>query len=331
MGGGTWSADLHDATLSAHRSAGTDTFAYSARTKNTVPITYWAAHKDLDPRSVKLRESRDSIEHPTSLAIGVLFDVTGSMGSIPRTLQEKLPQLLGLLVRKGYVPHPQIMFGGIGDAYTDRVPLQIGQFESDNRMDDNLGNILLEGGGGGQKHESYELALYFMARHTSIDCWEKRGHKGYLFIIGDEMTYPDVNPNQVRKIIGDNHEVDITTAAIVRELRKTYEVFFLLPKNASYGGDEQVLRSWRSLLGENVLELDDEAAVCETIALSIATLEGDTDTVTGMQDLVAVGADHHLAEVAAKATAHLKATAVAVAEGGSLKATGDTTTRTVRM
>ena len=59
------------------------------------------------------------------------------------------------------------MFGAIGDATCDRAPLQVGQFESDNRMDDDLGRILLEGGGGGQKTESYELAMYFMARHTA--------------------------------------------------------------------------------------------------------------------------------------------------------------------
>lgn len=32
--------------------------------------------------------------------------------------------------------------------------------------------------------------MYFIARHTAIDCWEKHGCKGYLFLIGDEMAYP---------------------------------------------------------------------------------------------------------------------------------------------
>ena len=122
----------------------------------------------------------------------MLFDVTGSMRTVPRVLQTKLPQLLGLLLRKGYASDPQIMFGAIGDATCDRVPLQVGQFESDNRMDDDLGRIVLEGGGGGQMTESYELAMYFMARHTVTDCCEKRGRRGYLFIIGDELAYPQV-------------------------------------------------------------------------------------------------------------------------------------------
>src|SRR6185369_14338805 len=125
--------------------------------------------------------------------------VTGSKGSVPRSLQAKLPQLLGLLLRKAYVRHPQILFGAIGDATCDRAPLQVGQFESDNRLDDDLSRILLEGGGGGQQTESYELAMYFMARHTTIDCFDKRGKRGYLFIIGDEMAYGQVKGGEVHK------------------------------------------------------------------------------------------------------------------------------------
>jgi len=65
-------------------------------------------HPSLDPHRVAVRESRDSGEHPRSLAIAVLFDVTGSMRDVPRRLQDKLPQLLGLLLRKGYADDPQI-------------------------------------------------------------------------------------------------------------------------------------------------------------------------------------------------------------------------------
>jgi hypothetical protein len=35
-----------------------------------------------------------------------------------------------------------------------------------------------------------------------------------------------------------------------------------------------VQERWRSLLGERVLLLDDEAAVCETIALAVGLNEG---------------------------------------------------------
>src|SRR5919202_6169799 len=149
MGSGLWSASVYDAAA-AHRAAtGAPAFAYFSHVARTRPRSAWTVHPRLDPKGVALRESRDSAEHPTSRAVTVLFDVTGSMHTIPRRLQQKLPELLGLLLRKGYLEHPQILFGAIGDATCDRVPLQLGQFESDNRMDEDLGRILLEGGGGG--------------------------------------------------------------------------------------------------------------------------------------------------------------------------------------
>jgi hypothetical protein len=211
------------------------------------------------------------------------------MLEVPRTLQGKLPQLLGLLLRKGYVRHPQIMFGAIGDATCDRAPLQVGQFESDNRMDDDLSRILLEGGGGGQKTESYELAMYFMARHTATDCYEKRGKRGYLFLIGDEMAYPRVKASEVRAIIGDGLQSDLPLTALLAEVTRRWDVYYILPAGASYVGDNEVLGFWRSLLGQNVIELTDIDAVCETIALTVGLGEDAVDLAEGVGDLGDVG------------------------------------------
>ncbi|MHC1783269.1 MAG: hypothetical protein AB9891_11060 [Anaerolineaceae bacterium] len=284
MGSGKWSTNVYDEHRRYKAASGKSTFDFSD-TLHRSGRNAWHVHETLDPLGVKFRESRDSDEHPNSTAIAVIFDVTGSMLSVPVTLQKKLPQLLGLLMRKNYVSDPQILFGAIGDATCDAIPLQVGQFESDNRMDDNLENIFLEGGGGGQQTESYELAMYFMARHTSIDCWEKHGRKGYLFLIGDEMAYPAVNRGEVGGLINDGLERDIPLAEMVREARQRYDVFYLLPKAASYGGDPKILKFWRELLGQNVLELEDSETVCETIALAIGMMEGTIDLVRGIDDL----------------------------------------------
>ena len=147
MGSGSWSTNVYDAAAHYRAASGAGAFDYSDRATRGARNT-WKAHPSLDPKGLTLRESRDSDEHPASLPIAVLFDVTGSMQSVPRVLQTKLPELFGLLLRKGYTEHPQILFGAVGDATCDRVPLQLGQFESDNRMDDDLGNILLEGAAG---------------------------------------------------------------------------------------------------------------------------------------------------------------------------------------
>jgi hypothetical protein len=289
MGSGSWSSNVYDAAARYRAAQGMGAFAYSDRVTASAPRAAWRPHPSLDPTGLTVRESRDSAEHPASLAVAVLFDVTGSMGGVPRVLQTKLPDLFGLLLRKGYTPHPQLLFGAVGDATCDKVPLQLGQFESDNRMDQDLGNILLEGGGGGQMTESYELAMYAMARHTSIDCWERRGRRGYLFLIGDEMPYGKVKAREVRAVLGHPLQRDIPVTEIVAELQRRYHVFYILPAGASYAGNPEVLAVWRGLLGQNVIELDDLDAVCETIALTVGLGEESIDLAQGLADLHDIG------------------------------------------
>jgi hypothetical protein len=284
MGSGRWSTDVYDAAAQYRAATGASAFAHTDSGATSV-------HPSLDPHGVTVRESRDSSEHPRSLAIAVLFDVTGSMRDVPRRLQRKLPQLLGLLLRKGYADDPQVLFGAIGDATCDRAPLQVGQFESDNRMDDDLSRILLEGGGGGQKTESYELAMYFMARHTVTDCYAKRGKRGYLFLIGDEMAYPRVKRGEVGAVTGDGLQADIPMNDIVAELTRAWDTYYILPEGASYAGDREVLSFWRRLLGQNVIELADLSAVTETIALTVGLGEDAISLGDGVADLDDVGSD----------------------------------------
>lgn len=320
MGSGGWDPGVY-ATASATRAAtGKSAFDYSATTRSR-GVSAWKAHENLDPAGLTVRESRDSDEHPNSTAIAVLFDVTGSMGRIPVTLQEKLPDLFGLLLRKGYVEDPQVLIGAIGDATCDRVPLQIGQFESDNRVDDNVGAIFLEGGGGGQNTESYELGMYAMARHTAIDCWEKRGKKPYLFMIGDEHAYSKVKAREVNELFGvADPETglkstvlaeDIPLADIVEELKSKFEVYFIIPAGSSYAGQTQLEDFWHGLFEQNVILLEDPAAVSEIIALTVGLAEGTVDLDEGLDDLAEIGST--AGDTVGKALAH-----VAAGVGGSL-------------
>jgi hypothetical protein len=156
-------------------------------------------------------------------------------------------------------------------------------------MDDDLGRILLEGGGGGQRTESYELAMYFMARHTALDSWEKRGRRGYLFIIGDEMAYSRVKPAEVHGVIGDRISEPLALKTILAELQQKFDVYYILPAAAGHGGDAQILGFWRKLLGQNVIALEDLDAVCETIALTVGLGEEAIDLIEGLDDLAEVG------------------------------------------
>lgn len=336
MGHESWSTSAYEESARARKASGKSAFDHDARLRS-LPSHARKAHPTLDPLGVRMRESRDSDEHPESLAIAVFFDVTGSMGSIPRTLMDKLPDLNGLLVRKGLVDHPQIMFGGIGDIRGgwagmgdpdfrrgDRVPLQVGQFESGNQMDDNLGNLYLEGGGNGQKREGYEMADYFIARHTDIDCFNIRNRRGYLFTIGDEMSWGSVNRHEVKELIGDQIEADIPMAEMIKEVKRRYHRIHIYPEGASYDGDSEVEEHWRGLLGEDFLKLDDPNAVCELIAGVIGIKEGSVDLAGFKTHLTQLGITPSIVRSTSRALARMGANLPAKGSGNlpSIRNTG---------
>jgi len=337
MGGGNYNIDDYYTHVSAKKAAGKSTFDYSDNIR--AGRTVAKVHNLLDPKRVcgpaspfagkVMREVVISDEHPNPTPIAVVLDVTGSNIQAATIVHSKLPQLFGLLQRKAYVEDPELNFSAIGDANSDRVPLQMGSFESDNRVDAQLEAMYLEGNGGGQNRETYELAAYFLARHTHLEPLEQLGRKGYVIFIGDEMPYDIVRRTQVRDLIGDELESDIPTTQIFAELQEKFEVFFLFQKQGSYHPDE-ILPAWRKLLGERALVLDDPAAVCEFIAGMLAVFEGGLSADEAESDLLAIGADPKAAKAAGKTLAVVSGGArSAVAKSdGSLPdddATGGTT------
>lgn len=292
MGGGYWDTSAFQAAAAARKAAGDPDFGYSNTMRN-LPRDQRTAAPALDVFGAQSREARDSDEHPASTPIVVLFDVTGSMGMVPVTVQKRLGDLLGLLTRGGYVADPQIMIGAIGDDQFDDVPLQVGQFESDNRIDDQLRDIFLEGGGGGDKREGYALAAYFLNTRAQTDAWEKRGRKGYVFFIGDEMNKAAVYAQSVRRIIGDELTEDLRVDQVYRELAQRWHTFYVLPNLTSYYDDPEIENHWRPLVGERFLKLDDPDGVADLIALTIGMTEDAIDLKDGLADLKAAGSTTH--------------------------------------
>lgn len=328
MGGGGWSPTTYAATTRSKIASGT-TFGYTDSTR-TKSWQDWKAHEDLDPKlkagpsspfaGETVRESRDNAEHPLSVPIATIFDATGSMGSVPRVTQEKLGGLFGLLLRQGYVTDPQIMIGAYGDAYVDRVPLQISQFESDNRIDENLDKLFLEGGGGGNGGETLSMALYYLAYHTATDAWDKRQKKGYAFIVADEVSL-GLTPEQVKEYIGDDQPMGgLDMESIVKAVSEKWDVYILLIDNmsAKIQGSEAF---YKKLLGDkHVLVVEDPESVTETIALAIGALEGNVDLDDGSaeDDLKSTGSTDVAIRSAMGATSHLKNLGGGLVTQGSL-------------
>jgi len=303
MGGTYWSNEDYRQRAAHLRRLGRGAFEYHDALSR-LPQSQRQVHEKMDPYGVKWRESRDSDSHPKSRAVAVLFDVTGSMGRVPRLLQQNLCQLMNLLLDKSYLAHPQILIGGIGDATCDRGPLQVGQFESGIEIDEDLAKLWLEGGGGGQMTESYELAMYFMARKTAMDCLEKRRQRGYLFIIGDEMPYRYVRRNEVASLLGDRLEADIPVEQVIHELEAKYDTYFILPNLTSYYDDPKILHCWIELLGEKVIRLGDPQGISDLIAAVIGIAEGAVDISGVVANLREAGRDG-MAQVVSRALASM--------------------------
>ena len=272
MGYGNYSFAAHTA-LTASR---------AHRSRNEV-FKQTNCHPLMDPKGLKVRESRDSSDHPNALGVMFALDVTGSMGDIPHLLaKEELPKFMKLLTDCG-VADPQVLFMAVGDATSDRAGLQVGQFETTAElMDQWLTWSYLEGGGGGSGHESYELAFYVAAQHTDTDNWAKRKKKGYFFMTGDELPYPAVSRHQVDALLGEKLDEDIPIEEVIAAAAESYHLFFLIPDP---GRALKVGARWRDLLGDHVIRMESPRDTCLVAASIVGLTEGlvpDLDALAGV-------------------------------------------------
>lgn len=221
MGGGFYDYDVAVEARSGARNA----FSYAGYVAGNDPSSRRAVHPLLNVYG-KIRECLN--ETP----IVVAMDVTRSRGEDSKLMYEKLPMFLGQIELKNYVKGAAISFSAIGDASSgDQAPIQVGQFEADNRLDEALSSFWIEEGGGGTGQESYELMAYFYAHHTKIQAADE-GRKGFFFFVGDEGFYPTVKADQVKTWLGHDVPHDLDAQEVFRALQKKFHVFFVYPKKS---------------------------------------------------------------------------------------------------
>ena len=205
------------------------------------------------------------------------------MGMIADAALRNLGTLMGELLDRKVIPGPQLMFMGYSDAQVrDPDCFQLTQFESDIRIADQLSKMYLAGGGGGNSHESDNIVWYFAAYNTSIDCFEKRGKKGYLFTVGDEEIPDDLTAAEFEHVFGSKPEwTTISIADLLVELQKKYEVYHIVIEQGSHArsrGPDNVARIWESILPQRVIRLSDYTKLSETIVSAIQISEGASVT-----------------------------------------------------
>lgn len=272
MGHGTWSAtdwDRHTSSVAGKSTAA----VFSSSVMKT----------DFDPKKIAFRESRDSDSNPNATPIIIALDVTGSMHMIPDYMvREGLGPTFAEIYDRKPVSDPHIAFMAVGDVDSDEAPLQVTQFEADIRLADQLKDIWLEGGGGGNWHESYTLPWYFAATRTRCDAIEKGRRKGILFTIGDERLPQVLTKAQIKAVFGEGVKDDISTRDLYAMVSKQFDVFHIVVEQGRHCQVDLkgVLESWRPVLGQNVLRLKDYTKLSELIVSTLQVMGGvDLDAV----------------------------------------------------
>lgn len=314
-----------EATSKGYDPAKVGTFIHTADIKSGKAVA--RVHERLDPYKMKdgRRESRDSAEHPNSMPVAVCLDVTGSMHDTPKRIFSSIYPLVNSIVKNGALEHPQVLFAAVGDASCDKAPFQVGQFESNAASEEQISDFYLEGGGGGNAFESYDLYMYFLARCTSCDAFEKRGEKGYAFLIQDEPVPPYAPKQHVQNVFGAEIQGNIPFADIVKEAQEKWNIFILRPIHLHYGKDPATTQQWEKYFPGKVIPLQSVDGICEQIAMIIAAEEGaDLDSIE--DSLVADGSSRELV-LAAKAAVKGKGGIVKAKVDGELAVSGEKTDR----
>lgn len=252
--------------------------------------------QEVAAEKIKYRESRDSPEYPCATPIMVGFDVSGSMGAIPDAMVKGgLETFVGQLLQRKPVTDAHMLFMAIGDAVAeDRYPLQATQFEADNRICTQITDLILEGGGGGNCYESYDLAWAFAAYRTRTDAWEKRKAKGYLFTVGDEEFPQNSSMEYMRKVFSNDCPQAPTPALLLEACQERYHTFHVVILEGNHCRHKErrdrVIAGWKQRLQRRALLLDDYRRLPELLVSAMAIQEGeDLEDILGWWDQSVAG------------------------------------------
>lgn len=286
MGGGSFSTKAYEnysRSTTVDRSTGRRKAVREVFTERQI-------HKELNPRSVMIRESCDSDDNPESTPIIIALDVTGSMGYIAaEMLNNQVGKLMNGIHDCPFITNPHIMFMAVGDYDYDSSPLQVSQFEADLRIAEQLKLVYNEQGGGGNNQESYHLPWYFADNHCKCDAITKRGKKGFIFTIGDECIPNELKAERVNRLMENaNLQKDIPISDLYESVKKNWEVFHLMVEEGggmrySRGG---VRKSWTNVIGNRALRVSDYNYIADVavVAMDIASGADPLNILRNTQD-----------------------------------------------
>lgn len=271
MGGSNYDRDVY----SSSSSYGWE----SSRSSNIGASSYSASRFTQTTLSPVLNPVNKVLESKTKHPIIVVLDVTGSNIEFAGLVYDKMPMFYGQIEQQGYLDDFDISFCAVGDAYVDDYPLQVGNFATGIVLDSILEKIVLEGGGGGQKMESYELAAYYLYKNTKFI----PGSEPIIFFLGDEAPYSRLNVQQAKQFGAECNESGVDPFGLLRK-KANDNVFLLLSKYCGKEFRSEITNSWTKLLAtEHVIKVKEDKSVVD-LMLGIIAMVSMSRTLESYKD-----------------------------------------------
>lgn len=235
MGGCSYDRDVYGPSSGWGYSSSYTGSSVASATLNAVDLS-----KDMEPCDKKISSTS---KHP----IIIMLDVTGSNTNFARIVYDKMPMFYGQIEQKGYLKDFEISICAVGDMNSDDYPLQIADFSKGIEIDNWLKKLVLEGCGGGQRCETYEMAAYYLLKNFSFE----KGSEPIIFFLGDEAPYDKIKGDFVKKYItSDFNTSDFNMSSeevfqlLLKIVPNTY--LFLNPYQGCVN-DLNIVQTWRNM------------------------------------------------------------------------------------
>ncbi|HDQ70862.1 MAG TPA: zinc ribbon domain-containing protein [Chloroflexi bacterium] len=221
--------------------------AAAARATARGPRTY----EKRDGPNEKIVDPKKHVRSTSPTPLIVAVDVTGSMASWPFEIFDRLPLLYNTLSQ--YRDDLEICFAAIGDAGYDRWPLQVTTFASGYDLEQLLGSLYGEGGGG-DAPESYGLFAHWV--NTHVEAPHAR-ETPFLVLFGDAPMHPQVPAEQIAHYLGDGKNGHVDALAAWRQVCQNWNVWFLRRPTGNPG--DPVDQQWGQAISEQkIFHIQDE-------------------------------------------------------------------------
>ena len=229
--------------------------SYSSTKFNSTTLS-----SDLDPKGKKIISKS---KNPIILAL----DVTGSNISFARLVYDKLPMFYGQIEQKGYLKDFDICICAVGDAKYDKYPIQIGTPAKGLEIDSWLEKLVLEGGGGGNDYESYELMAHYLANN----CEFAPNAEPIVFFIGDEKTEKIVKAAEANKLGIECTENYNPWPKLNNKFHNN--VYVMLNKYCGNSFREEFTKTWMAVMPpQHTIKIPEEKAIVD-LMLGILALQ----------------------------------------------------------